>query len=131
MSENNLPQQKHIVIPTKDGLSPSKKLYESFDGFNQSFLRMMKNDFYFILTAFFVLKVFKFCPEFLVMWKSNLIKKAKVSFKIYDVTTWGPTIATHILLSISRSKGNLIVKFAQLIKYDVRNIFPQDHAKMR
>ena len=92
---------------------------------------MMKNDFYFILTAFFVLKVFKFCPEFLVMWKSNLIKKAKVSFKIYDVTTWGSTIATHILLSISRSKGNLIVKFAQLIKYDVRNIFPQDHAKMR
>ena len=57
---------------------------------------MMKNDFYFILKAFFVLKVFKFCPEFLVMWKSNLI-----------------------------------VKLAQLIKYDVRNIFPQDHAKMR
>ena len=34
---------------------------------NESPLRMMKNAFYFILKALFVLKLFKFCHDFLVM----------------------------------------------------------------
>ena len=33
------------------------------------------------------------------------------------------TIALHILLNISRSKGNQTVKFGQLIEYNIRNIF--------
>ena len=32
-------------------------------------------------------------------------------------------IATHMLPSISRSKGNRKMKFAQLIEYNMRNIF--------
>ena len=32
-------------------------------------------------------------------------------------------IAIHILPNISRSKGNHTVKFAQLIEYNMRNIF--------
>ena len=32
-------------------------------------------------------------------------------------------IAIHILPNISRSKGNQTMKFGQLIKYDMRNIF--------
>ena len=31
-------------------------------------------------------------------------------------------VAIHILLNISRSKGNQTVKFGQLIKYNMRNI---------
>ena len=33
------------------------------------------------------------------------------------------TIATYILLNISRSKGNQTMKFGKLIKYNMRNIF--------
>ena len=32
-------------------------------------------------------------------------------------------IAIHILLNISRSKGNQTMKFGQLIEYNMRNIF--------
>ena len=41
----------------KVGLSPSKK---KIFGFNDSPSKIMKNSFYFILKAFFVLKIFKF-----------------------------------------------------------------------
>ena len=33
------------------------------------------------------------------------------------------TIAIHILPNISRSKGNHVMKFGQLIEYNMRNIF--------
>ena len=36
------------------------------------------------------------------------------------------TIAIHILLNISRSKGNKAMKFGQLIEYNKRNIFLQN-----
>ena len=42
----------------KVGLSPSKKIF--FICFNGSPSKMMKNAFYFILKALFVLKMFKF-----------------------------------------------------------------------
>ena len=35
------------------------------------------------------------------------------------------TIAIHILLNISQSKGNQTIKFGELIEYNKRNIFPQ------
>ena len=33
------------------------------------------------------------------------------------------TIAIQTLLNISRTKGNQTIKFGQLIKYNIRNIF--------
>ena len=54
--------------------------------FNESPLKMMKNVFYFILKALFVLKIFTFI-YFLVMLKKRLDQKDKVNFKIHDVTT--------------------------------------------
>ena len=33
------------------------------------------------------------------------------------------TIATHILSNISRNKRNKVIKFGQLIKYNMTNIF--------
>ena len=38
-------------------------------------LKMMKNAFYFASKALFVLKIFKFCLDFLVMYQNGLIKK--------------------------------------------------------
>ena len=52
---NNLPD---LLI--KVGLSPSKKVF--FICFNDSPLKMMKNAFYFIFKALFLLKIFKFLP---------------------------------------------------------------------
>ena len=46
-----------LRVPFKVGLSPSKKIAS-----HESFLKMMKNVFYFILKASFVLKIFKFLP---------------------------------------------------------------------
>ena len=33
------------------------------------------------------------------------------------------TVAIHILLNISRSKGNQTMKFGQIIEYNMKNIF--------
>ena len=40
-----------------------------------------------------------------------------------------PIIAIHICLNISRSKGNQSMKFGQLIGYNMRNIFVQNHTQ--
>ena len=49
--------KENCVISFKVGLSPSKKF--SFICFNDSPSKIMKNAFYFILKALFVLKIFK------------------------------------------------------------------------
>ena len=46
----------------------------------------MKNCFYFILKALFVLKIFKFCPESFAHVRKRLDKKVKINFKTYDFT---------------------------------------------
>ena len=55
-----------------------------------------------------------------------------VNFKIYDVldsTTNNNYIAKHILPNISRSNDSEAIKFGQLIKLIVRNIFFKNHAQ--
>ena len=79
--------------------------------FNDSSLKMMKNVFYFIFKALFVLKIFNFCLDFLVMWKKQLHEENKVNFNIFDVKT----VTIYILPNISRSKGNQTLKFGQVI----------------
>ena len=51
--------------PKNVGLSPSKKIL--FYCFIESPLKKTKNAFYFVLKALFVLKIFKFCVDILVM----------------------------------------------------------------
>ena len=48
----------------------------------------MKNAFYFTLKALSVLKIFKFCSELFGDVEKRFDKKAKVNFKLYDVTNW-------------------------------------------
>ena len=71
----------------KVGLSPSKKQFFTF--FNEFSLKLMKNAFYFILKAFFVLKIFKFLPWiFGHVEKTAWLENGKVNFKIYVDTAW-------------------------------------------
>ena len=49
---------------------------------------MMKFDFYFVLKAFFVLKIFKFCPDFCDHVGKRVHEKTDVNFKNCDVTNW-------------------------------------------
>ena len=67
------------IIIIKIGLSPFKK---KFIYFNDSPSKMMKNAFYFILKALFVLKMFNFvCLDFFVMYKNGLIGKISLISK--------------------------------------------------
>ena len=96
------------VFVVKVGLSNSKKKI-CIISLNASPLKMMKNDFCFMLKALFVLKMFNF--TFFNHVGKRLDKKAKVNLKIYDVTTWIKSQTTsktlkHILPSISRSTGD-------------------------
>ena len=51
-------------------------------------LKMMKNAFYFMSKALFVLKIFKFFPLYFGRVAKRLDKKDEVNFKFYDVTAW-------------------------------------------
>ena len=46
-----------------------------------------------------------------------------VDFKLYDVTGWTKDNTIHMLPIISRIKGNQIMKYGQLIEYNMNNIF--------
>ena len=51
-------------------------------------LKLMKNDFYLILKALLLLKIFTFLSWLSGLAGQRLEKKAKVNFEIYDVTDW-------------------------------------------
>ena len=70
----------------------------------------MKDAFYFILDALFVLKIFKM---FLVMWEFGLIKKLRLISKFMTSQPGKQTITIHILPNISRSTDNQTMKFGQ------------------
>ena len=64
----------------KDALSGLRQFLAT-----ESPLKMMKNAFYFIIKALFVLKIFKF-----LSWLFDHVEKRldKVNFEIYDVAAW-------------------------------------------
>ena len=74
----------------KGRLSPFKK--SCFICFNENPLKMMKNTFYFILKALFVVKILKY-----LSWLVGHVEKS-------------------ILPNISQSKGNQTMKLGQLIE---------------
>ena len=86
---------------------------------NEIHLKMMKNTFYFTLESLFVLKIF----NFLVMYKSGLIRKISFISKFMTSQSGQQSIAIHILPNISRSKDNQTMKFGQLIEYNKRETF--------
>ena len=81
-------------------------------------LKVMKNAFYFILKALFILKIFKYfnCWRYLIS-------------KFITSQTMKQIITMCILPNISRSKDNQTVKCGHLTEYEVGNI--KSHRKMR
>ena len=77
----------------------------------------MKNTFSFTLKAIFVLKILFFYGLFGRAEKNGLIGKKRLISKFMTLQPGWRAIATHIYLSISRSKGNKAMKFGQLIEY--------------
>ena len=57
------------------------------------------------------------------MQKNDLFRKTRLIPKFFTPQPGKQTIETHILLNISGNKGNQKMKFGQLIKYKLRNIF--------
>ena len=86
----------------------------------------MKNAFYFILKALFVLKILKFLSRlFGHVGKTARSEKYRLTSKFMTSQPGSQTITIHILPDISQSKGNQTMKFGQLIEYNKRNIFLQ------
>ena len=105
------------------GLSPSNKICVIC--LIERSLKMMKNSFYFILKALFVLKIFKFLSRLFGHAKNGLVRKIRSASKSITSQPGLQTIAIHILPNISESKGNQAMKFGQLIEHIKRNIFLQ------
>ena len=78
----------------------------------------MKNAFYFTSNALLLSRYLSFYLDVLVEYQNGLIKKIMLILK-----PGLQTIVIHILLNISRSKGNQTMKFGQLIECNMRNIF--------
>ena len=73
--------------------------------------------------------IFKFLSGTFWLCRKRLDKKAKVNFKIYDVTTSEKTIKIHRVPNISRSKGNQINKFGQLMEYIMLIFLSKNHTQ--
>ena len=74
----------------------------------------MKNAYYFMLKAVFVLKISKFLSRIFGQVEKRLDQKEKLNFKIQTSLPGKQTIAIHVLPNISRSKGSQIMKFGYL-----------------
>ena len=63
------------------------------------------------------------------MSRNGLIKKIRLISKFMMSQLGKQTIAIHKLPNISRGKGNQTMKFAQLIKCNIINIFLENHTQ--
>ena len=87
----------------------------------------MKNAFYFMLKALFVLGIFTFLPWlFSYVKRPSLIRKLKFISKFITSQTEQQIITIHLLPNISRSKSNHAMKFGQLTEYNMGNIFREN-----
>ena len=62
----------------------------------ESPLKLMKNAFYITLKALFVLKIFKFCRDFLVIRESDLVRKLNLISKFVTSKTGKQLITIHM-----------------------------------
>ena len=75
---------------------------------------------------FLFLRNLHFSPEFLVMQKNGLKKKAMATLKMFDFTDRTTNnYNTQITPNISRSYGNQAMTFGRLIKQSMRNNYFQ------
>ena len=70
-----------------------------------------------------------FCRDLVVIYQNGLIKKIRSISNFLTSQPGLQTIAIQILPNIPRIKGNKTMKFGQLIKCNMRNIFRESHAQ--
>ena len=75
------------------------------------------------------LRYLHFRPDFLVMQKSDLIRKLWLISIFLTSQTTQQISTIHVLSNTSISKSNQAMKFGQLIKYSVRDIFFKNYAE--
>ena len=110
-------------LHTKDLLKPdSHLLKQCFIWFNESPLKMMKNVFYFIWRAFFVLERFKYLSWLFSHIKNGLIRRISLISKFMTLQPGQQKNKLHILPSISQWLDK------QTIKQEI--IFFKNHAKI-
>ena len=107
-------------IKVKVGVSHCKNV--AFICFIESPLKWW-NCFLFHVKLFLLLKDLSFCPDTLAMKENGLTRDLRLISEFMTPQTRQQTITIHILLIISRSKGNQTMKFGQLIEYKMKNIF--------
>ena len=66
------------------------------------------------------LKCLNFCTDIFIKKKTGLIRKLRLTSKLMS-STGKQIITISILPNVSRSKGNQIMKFSQLIEYNMLN----------
>ena len=112
-------QQKNndvsLLRSLKVGPRPSIKA--GFFCFNETSWKMVRNAFYFTLKVLSFFRFSIFFLTFLAMQENGLIRKIRLISKLMASQTGKQIIMRHILPNISRSKGNQIKKFSQLIEY--------------
>ena len=79
---------KHFIRSVCEHQQSFKVLGSEIMSENWKSLKVMKNSFYFILKAIFVLEIFAFLSWLFGYLGKRLDKKVKVNSNIYDVTDW-------------------------------------------
>ena len=93
----------------------------------ESPLKVIKNTFYLTLKSIFVLKIFKFLCDLLVMKRNSRIITIRLILKYMTSQRGKQTIAIHTLPNTSRSKSNQTMTFGQFIEYNMRSIFLKNY----
>ena len=86
MQKSSLPVLNSGRTQFKVRLSSSKKF--GFIYFNRRPLNVMKNAFYSMLKALYVIKIFKVLSDVFGDVRKRIDKKVKINLKIDDVTDW-------------------------------------------
>ena len=89
-------------------------------------LKMIKNVFYFSCRS---REIYIFVLTLWLYRKNDLIRKLGLILTFMTSQTGYQTFTIAIFPNISRSKGSQDIKFVQLIKYHVRNIFLQKSSR--
>ena len=91
----------------------------------ESSLKIMGNDFCVMLKALSVFEIFTLLSWLSDYVENGLKRRLRLTPKFLTSQAGRPIITIHILPNISKSKSNQVIKFFQLIEYNVRNIFLQ------
>ena len=84
---------------------------------------MLKNAFFRLKSPFRPEIIKVFVSTFWACRENDLVRKIRLISKFMMSHPDQQRITIHILLNISRIKGNQAVKFVQLIEYPKKNIF--------